>query len=78
MKTNSGPKTLDCVFVVYAQTSAAYSFMSLGNNSICESRDAEYFELVFPLKKNHSNIVGHSNITIVAMSLPSTLNEHET
>ena len=39
-KTNVGPKTFNCVFVGYAQSSASYRFMSLANNSICESRDA--------------------------------------
>ena len=62
----------------YAQTSAAYIFMSLDDNSICESRDAEFFELIFPLKSDHNNIVGPSNIISVLMSLPSILNEHET
>ena len=62
----------------YAQISVAYRFMSLGDNSICESRYAEFFKLIFPLKMDHSNIVHTSNITDVPMFFPSTLNEHET
>ena len=62
----------------YAQISVAYRFMSLVDNSICESRYAKKFKFVFPLKRNHSNIVRPSNITYVPMFLPSTLNEHQT
>ncbi|GAA0147022.1 hypothetical protein LIER_36437 [Lithospermum erythrorhizon] len=51
-KTNIGPKTYDCVFIGYAQNSAAYRFMSLSDHSISEARDAEFFEHVFSLKKD--------------------------
>ena len=49
-KTNIGPKIFYCIFVGYAQTSAAYRFMYLGDNSICESKDAQFFVIIFPLK----------------------------
>ena len=56
-----GPKTFNSVFIGYAQNNVAYRFMSLNDLSISESRDAEFFEHVFPLKKNvpapaHENI----------------------
>ncbi|CAH9139832.1 unnamed protein product [Cuscuta epithymum] len=51
-RTNIGPKTFDCVFIGYAQGSAAYRFVSLNDRTICESRDAEFFEHIFPLKKH--------------------------
>lgn len=68
-RTSVGPKTFDCVFIGYAQNSAAYRFMSLSDNSICEVRDAEFFELIFPLKKNDMNKVIDPHIT----SVPSTI-----
>nr|GEW89508.1 Ty1-copia retrotransposon protein [Tanacetum cinerariifolium] len=43
-KPNIGPKTFDRVFIDYAIDSVAYRFMCLDDNSICESRDAEFFE----------------------------------
>jgi len=49
---NIGPKTFDVVFISYAQNSVAYRFMSLSYFSISEDRDAEFFEHVFPLKKD--------------------------
>ncbi|KAK4386389.1 hypothetical protein Sango_2509500 [Sesamum angolense] len=60
-KTNIGTKTFDCVFIGYAQNSAAYRFMSLHDNSICESRDAEFFELIFPLNKELDNQIASLN-----------------
>ncbi|KAK4382544.1 hypothetical protein Sango_2861300 [Sesamum angolense] len=60
-KTDIGTKTFDCVFIGYAQNSAAYRFMSLHDNSICESRDAEFFELIFPLNKELDNQIASLN-----------------
>ncbi|KAL0322768.1 UNVERIFIED_CONTAM: Retrovirus-related Pol polyprotein from transposon TNT 1-94 [Sesamum angustifolium] len=54
-KSNIGPKTFDCVFIGYAQNSAAYRFMCLKDSSICESRDAEFFEQEFPLIDSHNS-----------------------
>lgn len=51
-----GPKTCDSIFIGYAFHSAAYRFLvkdarcSYACVSIVESRDAEFFEHVFPLK----------------------------
>ncbi|KAL0546602.1 hypothetical protein IC582_016514 [Cucumis melo] len=49
-KSTVGSKTFDCIFIEYAQNSAAYRFMCLNDKTINESRDAEFFEHVFPLK----------------------------
>lgn len=49
-RSNIGPKTYDTVFIGYAHNSAAYRFLSLDDYSISESRDAEFFEHIFPLK----------------------------
>ena len=49
---NIGSKNSDVVFISYAQNSVAYRFMSLNDYSICESRDAEFFEHMLSLKNN--------------------------
>lgn len=51
-RENVGPKNFDAIFVGNAENSAAYRFMRLNDRSMCESRDADFFEHVFPLKKN--------------------------
>ena len=53
-KSTVGSKTFDCVFINYAQNSAAYRFMCLNDKSINESRDAKFFEHVFPLRRSLS------------------------
>ena len=46
-----GSRTFDAVFIGYAENSAAYRFMNLSDRSLCEYRDAVFFEHIFPLKK---------------------------
>lgn len=41
-------KTFDCVFTEYAQNNAAYRFWNLHTNSILETKDAEFFEHIYP------------------------------
>ncbi|KAL0546105.1 hypothetical protein IC582_016010 [Cucumis melo] len=53
-KSTVGSKTFDCIFIGYAQNSVAYRFMCLNDKTINESRDAEFFEHVFPLKQSLS------------------------
>ena len=55
------PKTVDCVFLGYAQRSIAYIFLvvkpeipDVHVDSIMESRDAIFFENVFSMKTMHS------------------------
>ncbi|GAB2265737.1 hypothetical protein Dimus_037845 [Dionaea muscipula] len=50
-----GPKTVDCVFIGYAHNSSAYQFLvheskitDIHKNTIMESRNAEFFENIFP------------------------------
>ncbi|CAL9030102.1 unnamed protein product [Prunus brigantina] len=52
-----GPKTVDSVFLGYAHNSSANRFLvinseisEISNNTILESRDATYFEDIFPFK----------------------------
>ena len=51
-KPTVGSKTFNCIFIGYAQNSAAYGFMCLNEKTINESRDAEFFEHVFFLKQS--------------------------
>lgn len=50
-----GPKTVDCIFIGYAQNSSAYRFLvhesrvpDIHKNTIMESRNVSFFEHVFP------------------------------
>ena len=52
-----GPKTIDCIFIDYAINSSAYRFLvykydipDIHVNTIIESRNASFFENVFPSK----------------------------
>ena len=54
-KVKVGPKTVDCIFIGYAQNSNAYRFLvhksnipDIHVNTIIESRDASFFENIFP------------------------------
>ena len=54
-KVRIGPKTIDCIFIGYAHNSAAYQFLvyesnipDIHQNTIMESRNASFFEDVFP------------------------------
>ncbi len=55
-KRKIGSKTSDCMFIGYAEHSAAYRFLVLRSdvldcNTIIETKNAEFFEHIFPLKK---------------------------
>jgi len=69
-RSNIGLKTFDAVFIGYAQNSTAYIFMSLSDFSIFEYRDAEFFEHVFPLKKDVPHVV--SNVVPEHVNLPAS------
>ena len=52
-----GPKTIDCIFIGYAINSSAYCFLvhkydipDIHVNTIIESRNASFFENIFPSK----------------------------
>ena len=50
-----GSKTADCLFVGYANHSAAYRLLVLksdvlDHNTIIETKNVEFFENIFPLK----------------------------
>ena len=50
-----GPKTIDCIFISYAHNNVDYQFLvhelnitDIHKNTILESRNALFFEYVFP------------------------------
>ena len=56
-KEKIGPKTIDCIFIGYANDSSAYRFLVNKSDNpdahvgtIIESRNASFFEHVFPCK----------------------------
>jgi hypothetical protein len=56
-KRKWGEKTVDCVFLGYACNSATYRFLVIKSdfpdvhvNTVTESRDASFFEDIFPMK----------------------------
>ena len=56
-KVKIGPKTVDCIFIGYAHNSSAYRFLvyeseipDIHKNTIMESRNALFFEHVFPCR----------------------------
>ena len=61
-KVKIGPKTVDCVFIGYAHNSSAYRFLihkseifDMHVNTIIESRNASFFEKVFPHKSTQGS-----------------------
>ncbi|WCJ29313.1 Retrovirus-related Pol polyprotein from transposon TNT 1-94 [Euphorbia peplus] len=57
-KMKIGPKTVDCIFIGYAHHSNAYRFLvyesknpEIHKNTIMESKNATFFETVFPCKE---------------------------
>ena len=61
-KVKIEPKTVDCVFIGYAHNSIAYRFLihkskipDLHLNTIIESRNASFFEHVFPYKPSQES-----------------------
>ena len=56
-KRKLGPKTVDCLFLGYAHNSTTYRFLVVKSNTpeqnvntIMESRDASFFEDIFPMR----------------------------
>ena len=62
-KMKIGPKTVDCIFIGYAQNSSAYRFLvyksnnlDIHKNTIMESKNALFFEHIFPyINKEHES-----------------------
>ncbi|KAK1647929.1 hypothetical protein QYE76_065734 [Lolium multiflorum] len=78
-KRKLGPKTVDCIFLGYAPRSVGYRFLVVQSevpdmhvDTIMESRDATFFENMFPMKDMH--IIARISTEIVPES--STSNEY--
>ena len=61
-KRKFGPKTVDCVFLGYAIHSVGYRFLIVKSGvtdmhvgTIMESRDATFFENIFPMRDGTSS-----------------------
>jgi hypothetical protein len=61
-KRKLGPKTVDCVFLGYAFHSVGYRFLVVKSgvpdllvDTIMESRDAAFFETIFPMRDETSS-----------------------
>ncbi|RAN85569.1 hypothetical protein B5P41_34280, partial [Bacillus sp. SRB_28] len=62
-----GPKTVDCVFIVYATNSKACRFLvhksehpDIYDNTVMESDNAEFFEHIYPYKTRLESSSGGS------------------
>ena len=73
-KRKFGPKTVDCVFLGYAQNSTTYRFLVVKSDSpdvsvytIMESWDASFFEEVYPMRSasnSETQIYNQSETTV--------------
>jgi hypothetical protein len=70
-KRKLGPKTVDCIFLGYAQRSIGYRFLVVKSevpdmhvDTVMESRDATFFENMFPMKDMHSTARFSSEIIL--------------
>jgi len=62
-KRKLGPKTVDCIFIEYAQNSPAYRFLVVKSDTpeiivdtIMESKDVTFFEDIFPMRPSSSTL----------------------
>ena len=69
-KRKLGPKTVDCVCLGYTHYSTGYRFLVVQSgisdmpiNMIMESRDAIFFENIFPMKNSHSSSSQANDLT---------------
>ena len=67
-KRKLGPKTFDAMFIGYAENSATYMFLVTESknslvdvNTIIETKNADFFENIFPMKLNGEQQVQKTN-----------------
>jgi hypothetical protein len=72
-KCKLGPKTVDCIFIGYAFHNIGYRFLTIKSGvpdmhvgTIMDSRDAIFFEDIFPMRENYCST---SQKSIIMMSL---------
>jgi hypothetical protein len=73
-KRKLGPKTVDCIFIGYAQNSPAYTFFIVKSetpemivDTIMESKDATFFENIFPMRQTSGSL---ENVDVVILDFP--------
>jgi hypothetical protein len=73
-KRKLGPKTVDCIFIGYAQNSPAYRFLIVKYatpemivDTIMESKDATFFENIFPMRQTSGSL---ENVDVVIPDFP--------
>jgi hypothetical protein len=78
-KRKLGQKTVDCVFLGYAHNSAAYRFLVIKSefsdvhvNTLTKSRDATFFEEIFPMKDRVA-IPSEASTSSVPQPIPFSL-----
>ena len=74
-KEKIGPKTKNNVFIGYAQNSPAYRCLVLETNTIVETRDADFFKHIFPMKR--MRLTNESSSVIPQVRSSSNLNENQ-
>jgi hypothetical protein len=81
-KWKLGPKTVDYIFLGYAQHSASYKFLiikyeipDVHANTMTESHDSTFFENIFPMK---DSVASNSQPTYISALEPSTNSEPTT
>ena len=72
-KEKMGPKTKDSVFIGYAQNSPTYRCLVLETNTIVETRDVDFFEHIFPMKR--TRLTNESSSVIPQVRSSSDLDE---
>ena len=75
-----GPKTVDAVFIGYSLDSNTYRFLVINseiseilNNTLIESRDATFFENIFPFKNQTNHEVSNYNQSVDTSKLIDTI-----
>lgn len=82
-RTKLGLKTIDCVFIGYAHNSATYRFLVFKSeindihiNTILECNEVEFFENIFPYKRER-NIIINKRVRDVDQASSSKVQEEE-
>jgi hypothetical protein len=83
-KRKFGLKTVDCIFLGYAHHIITYRFLVVKSkapdmhvNSLLESRDATFFENIFPMKNLHVISLLHLNETVNTTPESVEFSEHD-
>jgi hypothetical protein len=83
MKCKIEPKTVDCILLGYAHHSTTYKFLVIKSDtcdilvdSLIDSRDATFFDNIFPMKKLTLCLVLQMNLFLNPHLLLSQLKIH--